>query len=63
MVGVFAFGAVSDMKQSPPGTGMHDFLGLGEEDCCLGIFYMGYPVNEWSKGYRKPWVEFVKWEE
>ena len=45
------------------GTGLRDFLGLGAEDCCLGIFYMGYPALEWPKGYRKPWVEFVKWEE
>ena len=45
------------------GNGMRDFLGLGAEDSCMGIFYMGYPAIEWPKGYRKPWVEFVKWEE
>ena len=45
------------------GNGMRDFLGLGEQDRCEGIFYMGYPAVEWPKGYRKPWVEFVKWEE
>ena len=44
------------------GTGMCDFLGLGEQDSCAGIFYMGYPAIEWPKGYRKPWVDFVKWE-
>lgn len=45
------------------GTGIRDFLGLGEEGSCMGIFYIGYPAIEWPKGYRKPWVDFVKWEE
>jgi len=45
------------------GNAMRDFLGLGEQDSCMGIFYIGYPAIEWPKGYRKPWVEFVKWEE
>ncbi len=42
---------------------LRDFIGLGEEDRCEGIFYIGYPPGEWPKGYRKPWVDFVKWEE
>lgn len=38
---------------------MNEFLGLGEEDKCLGIFYVGYPaVTEMPKGHRKP-LEFV----
>lgn len=45
------------------GAGMRTFLGLGDEDSCLGLFYIGYPAVEWPKGYRKPWTEFVKWEE
>lgn len=45
------------------GEGMRGFLGLGEQDRCLGLFYIGYPAIEWPKGYRKPLVEFTKWEE
>jgi nitroreductase len=45
------------------GEGMTQFLGLGEKDKCLGLFYMGYPAIEWPKGYRKPWVDFVRWED
>lgn len=45
------------------GDGIRTFLGLGPEDSCLGLLYVGYPAIEWPKGYRKPWIEFVKWEE
>jgi nitroreductase len=45
------------------GEGMRGFLGLGEQDRCLGLFYMGYPSVEWPKGYRKPLVEFMSWQE
>ena len=37
---------------------MNEFLGLGEKDKCLGLFYVGYPANEWPKGQRKP-IEYV----
>lgn len=37
---------------------MNTFLGLGEKDKCLGLFYVGYPANEWPKGQRKP-IEYV----
>lgn len=43
------------------GTGMRDLLGLGPEDQCLGLFYMGYPAIDWPKGYRKPLPDFVKY--
>ncbi|HEX2617165.1 MAG TPA: nitroreductase [Flavobacteriales bacterium] len=43
------------------GPGMRTFLGLGEEDQCLGLFYMGYPSVEWPKGYRKPLPDFVRY--
>ena len=45
------------------GPGMRSFLGLGESDRCLGLFYIGYPAIEWPKGYRKPLNEFVRWVE
>lgn len=38
------------------------FLELGENDKCLGLFYMGYPSIDWPKGHRKP-IEYVtKWK-
>jgi len=36
----------------------NQYLGLGEEDKCLGIFFMGYPDGEWPKSHRKP-LEYV----
>lgn len=43
------------------GDAMRDFLGMGEKDRCLGLFYMGYPAGEWPQGYRKPLDHFVFW--
>lgn len=37
---------------------MNTFLGLGEQDKCLGLFYIGYPSIEWPKAHRKP-IEYV----
>jgi nitroreductase len=37
---------------------MNTFLGIGPKDKCLGLFYVGYPSNEWPKGQRKP-IEYV----
>ncbi|MFK7758112.1 MAG: nitroreductase [Flavobacteriales bacterium] len=37
---------------------MNDFLGLKEGDKCLGMFFMGYPAEEWPKSHRKP-LEYV----
>lgn len=35
-----------------------EFLGLGEQDKCLGLFYVGYPNEKWPKSRRKP-IEYV----
>ncbi|MBS1568404.1 MAG: nitroreductase [Bacteroidetes bacterium] len=43
------------------GAEMVQFLGLGAEDRCLGLFYMGYPAGEWPKGYRKPLPDLVRY--
>lgn len=40
---------------------MNDFLGLGEQDKCLGLFYVGYPDIEWPKAHRKPLEYVTKW--
>lgn len=37
---------------------VNEFLGLGEKDKCLGLFYVGYPSEEWPKSRRKP-IEYV----
>ena len=40
---------------------MNDFLGLGEKDKCLGLFYIGYPAIEWPKAHRKPLEYTTVW--
>lgn len=42
---------------------MKNFLGLGEKDRCLGLFYMGYPNQEWPAGHRKPLEYISEWIE
>jgi nitroreductase len=41
---------------------MKDYLGLGEKDKCLGLFYVGYPAGEWPKGQRKPIEYITEWK-
>ncbi len=43
------------------GSAMRDFMGLGEQDQALGLFYIGYPAIEWPKGYRKPLDQLATW--
>jgi len=43
--------------------GMKLFLGIGEKDKCLGLFYLGYPEGEWPKGQRKPIEYITEWIE
>jgi nitroreductase len=45
------------------GAAMRAFMGLGEADQAMGLFYMGYPATEWPKGYRKPLDQVVTWAE
>lgn len=40
---------------------MTKFLGLEEQDKCLGLFYIGYPEIEWPKAHRKPLEYVTKW--
>ncbi len=40
---------------------MNEFLNLGEADKCLGIFYMGYPAEQWPKGQRRPIEYLTEW--
>jgi nitroreductase len=41
---------------------MNDFLGLGEKDKCLGLFYIGYPDGEWPRSRRKPIEYITEWK-
>ncbi|MBM77564.1 MAG: nitroreductase [Crocinitomicaceae bacterium] len=40
---------------------MNEFLKIGPSDKCLGIFYLGYPANEWPRGQRKPIEYLTEW--
>lgn len=40
---------------------MKDFLGLGEKDLCLGLFYIGYTDGEWPKSHRRPLEYTTEW--
>jgi nitroreductase len=42
---------------------MNEFLGLGEKDKCLGLFYIGYPATEWPSSHRKPLEYTTTWME
>lgn len=41
---------------------MKNYLGLGEKDKCLGLFFVGYPAGEWPKGQRKPIEYITEWK-
>jgi len=40
---------------------MNDFLGLTEEDKCLGLIYLGYPNIEWPESHRIPLEYHTQW--
>lgn len=40
---------------------MNDFLGLGEKDKCLGLFYIGYVDGELPKSHRRPLEYSTEW--
>lgn len=40
---------------------MNAFLGIGEKDKCLGIFYLGYPAGDFPKSHRKPLEYVTEW--
>ncbi len=42
---------------------MNEFLGLGDKDKCLGLFFIGYPDIEWPKSHRRPLEYTTKWHE
>ncbi len=40
---------------------MRDYLGLGERDRAMGLFYLGYPACPWPTSTRSPVAEKVTW--
>ncbi|MEH6304779.1 nitroreductase [Olivibacter sp. CPCC 100613] len=48
---------------STPGTlsGLKDFLQLGRNEACLGLFYLGYHHEKETTGLRKPIDEKIRW--
>lgn len=56
--GIGAFWATPGIIYTPE---MNAFLGLGEDDKCLGLFYMGYPAGDWPKSHRKPLEYVTEW--
>lgn len=40
---------------------MNEFLNISEEDKCLGLFYIGYPAEEWPNAHRKPLEYVTEW--
>lgn len=46
------------------GESFAEFLGLGDEDKCLGLLYAGWPKEgkEWPKGSRQPAMDKVTWK-
>ena len=54
-------------KYSTPGylytDEVKEFLNLGENERCLGLFYLGYPKGDWPKSHRKPLEYVTEWIE
>ena len=42
---------------------LQDFLHLGKDERCLGLFYLGYTETTPNVPTRNPWQEKVRWME
>lgn len=58
--GLGAFWSTPPVLYTPE---MNAWLGLGEKDRCLGIFYLGHPAeaDKWPKGRRQPVTDRVEY--
>jgi nitroreductase len=59
----YGLGAYWSTPGVATGEAMRRFLGLGDADRALGLFYMGYPADAWPKGYRKPLDQVMVWHD
>jgi nitroreductase len=41
---------------------MKEFMGMGQNDRCIGLFYIGYPEIDWPKSHRKPIEYNTEWK-
>lgn len=57
--GLGAFWSTPKVIYSPQ---MNTYLGIGEKDKCLGLFYIGYPEIEWPKAHRRPIEYTTEWK-
>jgi len=57
--GLGAFWSTPKLIYTPQ---MNEYLGLGEKDKCLGLFYVGYPDIEWPKAHRRPLEYTTEWK-
>ena len=57
--GIGGFWATPKLIYTPE---MNKFLGVDDNDKCLGLFYMGYPEIEWPKGQRRPIEYSTTWK-
>jgi len=56
--GLGSFWSTPSVLHSPD---MKKFLNLEEEDICMGLIYIGYPVEEWPTSHRKPLEYITEW--
>lgn len=59
-IGMAAFWSSPTVLYSPE---VNDWLGLREQDRCLGLFYLGWPRagNDWPSSQRRPIREKIEW--
>ncbi len=58
-IGIGGFWSTPPIVYTPE---MAQFMGLGPQDQCLGLFYLGWPRDDaWPEGQRNPMSEKVTW--
>ncbi|WP_231745772.1 nitroreductase family protein [Rosistilla oblonga] len=58
----FGLGGFWSSNAAACSDALRDFVGLGDEDRMLGLFYLGYPAADWPAGTRNPIADKVRWE-
>ena len=57
----YGLGAFWSTNVAAISSEMAEYTGLGKEDRALGLFYVGYPAQDWPKGARQPIEDKVRW--
>ncbi|WP_417730590.1 nitroreductase [Rosistilla oblonga] len=58
----FGLGGFWSSNAAACSDALRKFVGLGDEDRMLGLFYLGYPAADWPAGTRNPIADKVRWE-